>query len=141
MRAGYLLDNVKVNHLLFVDDLTVFGKNEKEKDSLIKKVEVFSCDIGLEFGIKKCGVAYIKRGKLSKAEGRRLLSGNVITAVNEEGYRYLGIIALDKVKEQETKVEFRAEYMRKLKQIMKSKLHGRTKIKAINTWAVSFNIK
>jgi len=40
MRAGYLLDNVKVNHLLFMDDLTVFGKNEKEKDSLIKKVEV-----------------------------------------------------------------------------------------------------
>ena len=137
MRAGYMLGNVKVNHLLFMDDLKVFGKNEKEIDSLIKTVEVFSCDIGMEFGIKKCGVACVKRGKLSKAEGLRLLSGKMITEVNEEGYRYLGIIELDKVKEQEMKLEFRAEYMRRLKLIMKSKLHGRHKIKAINTWAVS----
>ena len=61
----------------------------------------------------------------------------MITAVNKEGYRYLGIIELDKVKEQEMKLEFRAEYMRRLKQIMKLKLHGRNKIKANNTWAVS----
>ena len=61
----------------------------------------------------------------------------MITAVNEEGYRYLGIIELDKVKEQEMKLEFRAEYMRRLKLIMKSKLHGRNKIKAINTWTAS----
>ena len=137
MRAGYMLGNVKVNNLLFMDDLKAFGKNEKEIDSLVKTVEVFSCDIGMEFGIKKCGVAYIKRGKLSKAEGLRLLSGNMITAVNEEGYRYLGIIELDKVKEQEMKLEFRAEYMCRLKLIMKSKLHCRNRIKAINTWAVS----
>ena len=70
-------------------------------------------------------------------EGLRLLSGKMITEVNEEGYRYLGIIELDKVKEQGMKLEFRAEYMRRLKLIMKSKLHGRNKIKAINTWAVS----
>ena len=74
---------------------------------------------------------------MSKAEGLRLLSGKMITEVNEEGYRYLGIIELDKVKEQGMKLEFRAEYMRRLKLIMKSKLHGRNKIKAINTWAVS----
>ena len=92
MRAGYVLGNVKVNHLLFMDDLKVVGKNEKEIDSLVKTVEVCSCDIGMEFRVKKCGLAYIKRGKLSKSEGLRLLSGNMITAVNEEGYRYLGII-------------------------------------------------
>ena len=69
MRAGYVLGNVKVNHLLFMDDLKVLGKNEKEIDSLVITVEVFSCKTGIEFGIKKCGVAYIKRGKLSKAEG------------------------------------------------------------------------
>ena len=136
MRAGYMLGNVKVNHLLFIDDLKIFGKNEKEIDSLLEIVKVFSCDIAMEFGIKKCGVAYIKRGKLSKAEGLRLLSGNMIAAVNEGGYRYLGITELDKVKEKEMKLQFRAEYMRRLKLIMKSKLHGRNKLKAINTWAV-----
>ena len=137
MRAGYMLDNVKINRLLFMDDLKVFGKNEKEIDSLIKTVEVFSSDIGMEFGIKKCGVVCMKRGKLSKAEGLRLRSGEMIKEVTEEGYKYLGILELDKVKEQEMKQEFRAEYMRRLKLIMKSKLHGRNKIKAINTWAIS----
>ena len=44
---------------------------------------------------------------------------------------------MDKVKEQEMKQEFRAEYMRRLKLIMKSKLHGRNKIKANHTWAIS----
>ena len=51
-----------------MDDLKVFGKNKREIDSLVKAVKVFSCDIGMEFGIKKCGLAYIKRRKLSKAE-------------------------------------------------------------------------
>ena len=36
MRAGYMLVNVEVNHLLLMDDLKVFGKNEKETDSLIQ---------------------------------------------------------------------------------------------------------
>ena len=80
-----------------MDDLKVFAKNEKEIDSLIKTVELFSCDIGVEFGIKKCSVACIKRGKLSKAEGLRLRSGKVIKEVTEEGYKYLGILELDRV--------------------------------------------
>ena len=91
----------------------------------------------MEFEIKKCGVVCMKRGKLSKAEGLRLRSGEMIKEVTEEGYKYLGILELDKVKEQEMKQEFRAEYMRRLKLIMKSKLHGRNKIKAINIWAIS----
>ena len=75
MRTGYILGSFKVNHLLFMDDLKVFGKNEMGIDSLIKTVEVFSCDIGMDFGIRKCGLACVKRGKLSKAEGLRLLNG------------------------------------------------------------------
>ena len=59
-RAGYMLGSGKVNHLSFMDDLQVFGKNEKEIDSLIETVEEFSCDIGMKLGIKKCGVASVK---------------------------------------------------------------------------------
>ena len=55
-----MLGNVKVNHLLLMDDLKEFGKNEKEINSLVKIVEVFSCDW---YGIQnqKRRVAYIKR--------------------------------------------------------------------------------
>ena len=56
-RAGYMLDGVKINHLLFMDDLKLFGKNEKEVDSLVSTVKMISEDIGMEFGINKCGTA------------------------------------------------------------------------------------
>ena len=87
----------------------------------------------MEFGIKTCGVAVLKRGKLSKTEGIQLVNGETIKEVYEEGYRYLGILDLDKVEEQEMKDIFRNEYMRRLKLVMKSKLNGRKKIKASNT--------
>ena len=129
-KAGYMLDDIKVNHLLIV-------KKEKELDSLVSTVQVFSRDIGMKFGIKKCGVTVLKRGKLNKTEGIQLVNGEKIKEVCEEGYKYLGILELDKVKEQEMKDIFRNMYMRRLKLVMKSKLNGRNKIKAGNTWAVS----
>ena len=43
----------------------------------------------------------------------------------------------NRVKEQEMKDEFRNEYFRRTKVILKSTLNGRNKIMALNTWAVS----
>ena len=41
----------KINHLLFIDDLKLFGKNEKEMNSLFQTVRVVSNDIGMELEI------------------------------------------------------------------------------------------
>ena len=46
----------KVNHLLFMDDLKLFAKSIDQIYSLVQNVYVFSEDIGMEFGLKKCGV-------------------------------------------------------------------------------------
>ena len=136
-RAGYMLDGVKINHLLFMDDLKLFGKNAREVDSLVSTVKMISEDIGMEFGINKCGTATMKRGKLIKSNGIKLSNGEAINEVDEEGYKYLGILELDKVKEKGMKEVLKAEYLRRAKLVMRSKLHGRNKIKATNTWAVS----
>ena len=45
----------KLNHLLFMDDLKLFGKSDDQIDSLVQTVFKFSEDIGMEFGLKKCG--------------------------------------------------------------------------------------
>ena len=37
-----MLDDIKVNHLLFMDGLKFFAKNEKELHSLVSTVQVFS---------------------------------------------------------------------------------------------------
>ena len=139
IKAGYVIKegNLKVNHLLFMDDLKLFGKNEREIDSLVKTVQVISKDIGMEFGIKKCGVVIMKRGKLSKTDGIVLPNGETIKEVEKSGYKYLGILELDNIKEKEMKDKFKYEYLRRTRLIVKSKLNGSNLIKAINVWAIS----
>ena len=59
----------KINHLLFMDDLKLFGKSYEQIDTLVQTVHTFSTDIGMEFGIKKCGMLVLKGGKIAKMEG------------------------------------------------------------------------
>ena len=54
------MDGVEINHLLFIDDLKLFGKNEREVDSLVSIVKIISEDIRMEFRINKCGSATMK---------------------------------------------------------------------------------
>ena len=44
---------------------------------------------------------------------------------------------MDKIKENEIKEKIIKEYKRRLRLILKSKLNGKNKIKAIHTWAVT----
>ena len=74
VKAGYnfVSNKEKINHLLFMDDLKVFAKNEKDLESLIQTVRIFSEDIGMEFGLDKCAILIMKRGKTVEAEGVKL---------------------------------------------------------------------
>ena len=53
--AGYKLSRSqeKVNHLMCMDDIKLFAKNEKELENLIHTIRICSQDIGMEFGIEK----------------------------------------------------------------------------------------
>ena len=74
------------------------------------------------------------RGK--STDGIELPSGEKIK-IEADGYKYLRILEYDRVKEQEMKSNFRNEYFRRTKLILKSKLNGGNNIMALNTWAVS----
>ena len=86
-----------------MDDLKVYGKDKTEIDSLVSTVQLISQDIGMEFGIKKCGVVVLKRGNLWKSEGIKLINRQTIKEVDDKGYKYLSIPELDKFKEREMK--------------------------------------
>ena len=138
-KAGYQLERgkTKINHLLFMDDLKLFAKDENEIDSLVRTVNVFSEDIGMMFGVQKCGVVVMKRGKVVNSDGIQLPNGESIKSVDEEGYKYLGILEIDEIMNQTMKELVQKEYLRRLKKILKSRLNGKNIIIAINTWAVS----
>ena len=58
-------------------------------------------------------------------------------SVEEEGYKYLGILEVDDLQHAVMKERFCAEYFRRLKKVLSSKLNGRNAIGAINAWAVA----
>ena len=76
LKSGYTLKNgKKLNHLLIMDDLKIewvkseWAKSECEINGLVSTVQILSNDIGMEFGIKKCGALVLKRGKVVSSEG------------------------------------------------------------------------
>ena len=52
-------------------------------DSLVQTVRVFSEDIGTEFGIEKCALLVVEKGKILKSVGIELPDGNVIKSLQE----------------------------------------------------------
>ena len=113
-----------INHLFFMDDLKLYGSDERQIDSLINTVRVFSNDIRMAFGLKKCGLVLMKRSKVVKYEGVDLPDGRRMKSGEEDGYKYLGILEYNEVLHAEMKIRLQNEYYRRLKRILKSKLNG-----------------
>ena len=118
----------KLNHLLFMDDLKLFVKSEKQMDALVRTVLVFSTGIGMKFGMKKCGILTMKRDKVVKCEEIKLPNCEKLKEVETEGCKYLSIVELDKIKDNEIKEKTIKEYRKRLGLVLKSKLNWKIKI-------------
>ena len=137
--AGYKLgrSQEKVNHLMYMDDIKPFEKNEKELETLIYTVRIYSQDIGMEFGIEKCAMLVMKSGKRHLTDGIELPNKDKIkTLAENETYKYLGILKADTIKQAEMKEKIQKEYLRRTRKLLETKLNSRNLIKGINTWAV-----
>ena len=69
-----------INHLLFMDDLKLYAKNEQDIDSLIHLTRVFSSYIGMTFGL----------AKVKSTSGVSLPESQIDDI--DESYKYLGIL-------------------------------------------------
>ena len=123
--------------MLFMDDMKIFGKSDNEVDSMVKTVQQCSSDIGMEFGISKCAVLTMKRGKRTVSRGVKLPNGEEMGDPENEGYKYLGILELDKVLCAEMKEKVGNVYFKRLKLLLKTKLNNGNLFLAINAWAVA----
>ena len=88
IKAGYSFgnDKPKVNHLLFMDDMKLFGRSSVEIDKLVSILYLVSADMRMEFGIRKCGALLLKKGKVDDSDGVQLPNGERMQSVEEEGY-------------------------------------------------------
>ena len=78
---------------MYMDDIKLLIKNEKELETLIYTVRIYSQDIGMEFGIEKCAMLVMKTGKRHMTDGIELLNHDKIRTLGEiETYKYLGIL-------------------------------------------------
>ena len=126
-----------ISHLLFMDDLKLYGKSTKETESLLNTVRIFSQDIAMEFGLDKCATLYIYRGTVQATQGIEMPNSTTIKGLSlEEGYKYLGILQSGEVKHSHVKQKTSSEYLRRVRKLLKSKLNGGNTIKGINSWAV-----
>ena len=92
--AGYKLSRSqeKINHLMYMNDIKLFAKNEKERETLIQTVRIYNQDIGMEFGIEKCALLVMKSGKRHTTDGIELPDQDKIRMLGEnDAYKYLGI--------------------------------------------------
>ena len=61
---GYQLDEqTKIKHLVYADDLKLYGTSDNQLTGLINTVKNVLDDIKMEFGLDKCAKAFLKRGK------------------------------------------------------------------------------
>ena len=91
----------------------------------------------MEFGLPKCGVLIMKRGRVVKNEGISMSDGKMMKNIEEGGYKYLGILEADGVKHKEMKNQIKKEHIRRVRNMLKSKLNGGNIISAISSRAVS----
>ena len=120
-----------------MDDFKLYVKNGKEIDSLIKTVWQCSEDIKMEFGILKCAIVSLQRGRKTRWEGIQLPNGEEIGEAGAGGYKYLGVLELDKIMCDEMKRKVKEVYQKRVTPLMKTHLNGKNLFQALNTWAIS----
>ena len=75
---------------MYIDDIKVFSNNEKELETLIQTIKIYSQDIGIEFGFVKCAMIIMISGERETAEGIELPNQKRIRMLSEkENSKYL----------------------------------------------------
>ena len=77
------------------------------------------------FGLDKCAVLVLKRGKMIRKEGIKLPDGRHMREINHDGYKYLGVLQFDFIMNREMKEKVKSEYIRRVKNLLRSQLNGK----------------
>ena len=137
-KIGYAVEsNKKINHLLYMDDVKVFAKNDLQLGQIINIIKEFSDDIHMQFGLDKCAKITIKKGKYIAGENIILNEQEQIQNLEQgEMYKYLGVHENTEIQQHKMKMNIKKEYFRRSRLVLKTELNLKNKIKALNSLAI-----
>ena len=69
---------------MYMDNIKLFAKNEKEQETLIHACRIRCHDIGMEFGLEKCAMLVMKSGKRHLTDGMELPNQDKIRTLGEK---------------------------------------------------------
>ena len=127
-----------ISHLLYMDDLKLYGRNSDQLDGLLHTIRTFSDDIQMKFGLDKCAVAHFVNGRLSGHNSGVTVGKTDTINCLEPGqvYKYLGVDESNGIQHSMMRERLRREYLRRVKVVLRTELYGRNKILAINGFAL-----
>ena len=121
---------------MYMDDIKLFAKNEKELETLIHTVGIYSQGWDGIWFWKMRPARHEKWQTTSNWRNRATKSRQDQNTRRKRDLQYLGILEADTIKQVEMKNQIRKEYLRRTRKLLYTKLNSRNLIKGINTWAV-----
>ena len=144
--VGCEMQDQKISHLLYMDDLNTYARNYKEQKKLFEVLKTFGDDIKMKLGLDKYAKVTFNKGKLTETASIKLdINSTIKELEQEESYRYLGINETDDIQHAQVKEEIRIGYYRRVGLVLKSELNAANRIQAVSNFAVhaaaySFNV-
>ncbi|CAH2221644.1 jg25540 [Pararge aegeria aegeria] len=126
-----------ISHLLNMDDLKLYASKRSDLMALLKITQSFSNDIGMEFGVDKCAVINVERGRVVSSENIVLSETIILKSLREgETYKYLGMSEALGIEVGHMKQVVQERFFSRLKKVLKSLLSGGNKVRAFNSWVM-----
>ena len=131
------MEDERFSHILYMDDLKTFAGSINDARSMAKLVFEFTTSIGMKFGLDKCKVLNVVRGKIKKCGTITLDENSVIDEMDStDTYKYLGVIESSAIKHAEMKSVTLEKFKKKLKNVLKTDLNSKNTMTAINEYAI-----
>ena len=92
----FTISQEKINHVMYINDVKIFAKNEKQPETLIQTIIICDQDIRIQFGIEKFMRLIKKNEQRDTMEGIQLSNQESIRTIEvKENYKYIGILEAD----------------------------------------------
>ena len=117
-----------------MDDLKLYGRNQREIQSLVNTVKMFSDDICMKFGLDKCASLSIKWGIVQTVVTPYF---NGISALDEGSvYKYLGVLESNVFDTTQMKSLVQQDFMKWSRTVLQTQLNSGNKVKGIIMFTV-----